>query len=257
MRLLQDGKDVGYMCIFEEIESKGGVDRVKIGIRSRSFPDANTIADGETWYIVNVDRRHEDWSNLIWVQDRKTNKGKQIVEIGSSDRRTTRQADTSGQIVLGDAKDPKQPPVRTFDTYELNVQTPAEPVKRSLPPFYMPQALGHLLPRLLPTREPKTYLFATYVSDRREVMMRYVDVGTEQETTIGRQRVRAVPVTDRLGLEGSATIHYIDPSTSRYLGSTNTDSKITILPTDAETLQQKWQNADLTRPKPAAGVERT
>jgi hypothetical protein len=55
-----------------------------------------------------------------------------------------------------------------------------------------------------------------------------------------------------LGLEGSATIHYIDPATNKYLGSVNNDSKITILPTDAETLQTKWANADLTRPKPAA-----
>jgi hypothetical protein len=252
MRLIQDGKDIGYMAIFEEMESAGGLDRVKIGIRSRSYPDDQTVVDGETWYIVNADRRHEDWSNLMWVQNRKTKQANQVIEIGSSDRRTTRQADTSGQIAVGDARDPKQPPVRVFDTYELNVQTSAEPVKRSLPPFYMPQALGHLLPRLLPTREPKTFLFATYVGDRREVMMRYVDVAAEQEVTIGGQRVRAVPITDRLGLEGSATIHYIDPATNKYLGSVNNDSKITILPTDAETLQKKWANADLTRPKPAA-----
>jgi hypothetical protein len=142
--------------------------------------------------------------------------------------------------------------VRTFDTYELSVQTPAEPVKRSLPPFYMPQALGHLLPRLLPTHEPKTYLFATYVGDRREVMMRYVDVGTEQETSIGGRRVRAVPITDRIGLEGSATIHYFDPQALKYLGSVNQDSKLAILPTDAQTLQKTWKGADLTPPKPAA-----
>ena len=252
MRLLQNGKDIGYMYIVEEIDSKGGSDRVKVGVRSRSYPDDTNQIDGETWFIVNTDRRHEDWSNLMWVQDRKTKQGNQIVEIGSSDRRTTRQADNSGQIQVGDARDPKQPPVRTFDTYELNVQTPAEPVKRSLPPFYMPQAIGHLLPRLLPIREPKTYLFATYASDRKEVMMRYVDVGTEQEADIGGQRVRAVPITDRLGLEGSPTIHYIDPATNKYLGSVNSESKIMILPTDAETLQQKWKNADLSRPKPAA-----
>jgi hypothetical protein len=265
MRLIQDGKDIGYMCIFEEVEAVrdenaadadaagkkdeagGGLDRVKVGIRSRTYPDAETVVDGETWYIVNADRRHEDWSNLMWIQNRKTKKANQVVEIGSSDRRTNRRVDN--QLAIGDAKDPKQPPVQAFDTYELSVKTDAaEQVKRTLPPFYMPQALGHLLPRLLPTREPKTFLFATYVGDRREVMMRYVDVGTEQEVTVGGQRVRAVPITDRIGLEGSPTIHYIDPATSKYLGSVNNDSKITILPTDAQTLQQKWANADLTRP---------
>ena len=82
--------------------------------------------------------------------------------------------------------------------------------------------------------------------------MRYVDVGNELEVPLGGQRVRAVPITDRLGLQGSATIHYIDPQTNKYLGSVNNDSQISILPTDAQTLQQKWKNADLTRPKPAA-----
>src|SRR5688500_18549312 len=87
-------------------------------------------------------------------------------------------------------------------------------------------------------------------------MMRYVDVGTEQEVALGGERVRAVPITDRLGLEGSPTIHYIEPATNRYLGSVNNDSKISILPTDAATLQKKWANADLTRPKPAAPAPR-
>ena len=116
MRLIQNGKDIGYMYIVEEIDSKGGADRVKVGIRSRTYPDDTNQVDAETWFIVNTDRRHEDWSNLVWVQDRKTKKGNQVVEIGSSDRRTTRQLVATPE--KGDAKDPKQPVVRTFDTYE-------------------------------------------------------------------------------------------------------------------------------------------
>ena len=103
-------------------------------------------------------------------------------------------------------------------------------------------------PRLLPLEAPTTYMFATFVSDRREVMMRYVDVGTEQEVDLAGSRVRAVPITDRIGLQGSATIHYMGPD-GKYLGSVNKDSKITILPTDAATLQRLWANkALLTRP---------
>lgn len=259
MRLIQNGKDIGYTYIVEEPDDQAGADGIKIGIRSRSYPDASTQVDGETWFIVTGDRRHENFSNLVWLQNRKTRQSEQITEIGSSDRRTRRQAEIgAGALAAADgAKDPK---VAIYDTYELNVKTiarsaTAEPLKRSLPPFYVPQAVGHLLPRLLPLREPKTFLFATYVGDRREVMMRYVDVGTEQEVELGGQRVRAVPITDRLGLEGSPTIHYVDPATRTYLGSVNQDSKITILPTDAETLKQKWTNADLSRPKPAAPGE--
>jgi len=46
-------------------------------------------------------------------------------------------------------------------------------------------------------------------------------------------------------------VHYVSLE-GKYLGSVNHDSKITILPTDAATLQKMWQNADLTRPRPAA-----
>ncbi len=253
-RLLRDGKDIGYTYIVEEPDqAAGGQEGIKIGIRSRSYPDSATQVDGETWYFVTGDRRHENWSNLVWIQNLPKKTSEQFTEIGSSDRHVERQADNSGQVALGDPSDPKQPPVVVAEPYVLNVQTVgqtgnAEPLKRNLPPFYLPQAVGHLLPRLLPLEAPKTYMFATFVSDRREVMMRYVDVGTEQEVDLAGSRVRAVPITDRIGLQGSATIHYMGPD-GKYLGSVNKDSKITILPTDAATLQRLWANkALLTRP---------
>jgi hypothetical protein len=125
----------------------------------------------------------------------------------------------------------------------------AAPIKQDLPPWYIPQAVGHLLPRLLPLREPKTYLFAVYVSEQQHVMHRYVDVGKEEEVELAGQKVRAVPISDRIKLEGTPTIHYLSPE-GKYLGSVNKDSKITILPTDAASLQKIWENhADLTRPR--------
>jgi hypothetical protein len=254
LRLQRDGKDIGYTYIVEEPDSQGAHEGFKVGIRSRSYPDAGTQVDGETWYFVSNDRKHETWSNLVWVQNLKTRKSEQFTEFGSSDRRLKRFVDNSGQVQRGDAKDPGQPPVVEVEPYTLHVQTVgqtgnAEPVDRQLAPWYLPQAMGHLLPRLVPRSQPKTYMFATYVSDRREVMTRYVDVGAEQEVELGGQRVRAVPVSDRIGIEGSATVHYVSPE-GRYLGSVNKDSKITILPADAATLQKLWANkADLSRPR--------
>ena len=62
--------------------------------------------------------------------------------------------------------------------------------------------------------------------------------------------MRAVPVTDRIGLEGAATVHYMSPQ-GRYLGSSNAESHITVLPSDSEAIQKIWaKNADLTRPAP-------
>jgi hypothetical protein len=256
MRLIREGKDIGYTYVVEEPDVAGKTEGIKVGIRSRSYPDADTQVDGETWFIVTSDRRHENWSNLVWIQNLKKKTADQVVEIGSSDRSTRRQADADAQLLNPDGK--KDPKVAIYDTYELNVQTIAkggndEPIKRSLPPFYLPQAIGHLLPRLLPIREPKTYLFATYVGDRREVMMRYVDVATEKEVDLAGQKLRAVPITDRLGIEGSPTIHYVDPASGKYLGSVNNESKLIVLPTDKEFLQKKWAGADLSRPRTPTG----
>ena len=254
LRLMKDGKDIGYTYIVEEPGTQGPNEGIKIGIRSRSYPERTVQVDGETWYFVSFDRKHETWRNLAWVQNLETQKSDQFTEVGTSDRRVQRALDKTGQFKPGDAKDEKQPPTVAVDTYAMEVQALGNarnvaPVKQDLPPWYLPQAVGHLLPRLLPLREPKTYLFAVYVSDQSHVMHRYVDVGVEQEVDLAGQRVRAVPISDRIGLKGTPTVHYLSPD-GKYLGSVNKESKITILPTDPSTLQKIWENrADLTRPR--------
>jgi hypothetical protein len=69
----------------------------------------------------------------------------------------------------------------------------------------------------------------------------------EQEVTLGGKQVMAIPVADRIGLEGAVTTHYVSAA-GQYLGSASPDSKIEILPSDAATLEQLWKNVDLTRP---------
>jgi hypothetical protein len=118
---------------------------------------------------------------------------------------------------------------------------------RDLPPFYLPQALLQLLPRLAERREPRTYLFATWVPDAGEVMYRYVDVGMEQDVTLAGKRVHGVPVKDHVGLEGSVTTHFVSPD-GEYLGSINADSGITTIATDATTLSRLWPTGNLSRP---------
>ena len=57
---------------------------------------------------------------------------------------------------------------------------------------------------------------------------------------------------DRIGWHGSITTHYLAPD-GRYLGSENKESRLLILPTDAQTLLSIWKNPNLTRP---GGIER-
>ena len=59
-------------------------------------------------------------------------------------------------------------------------------------------------------------------------------LGAEQMVDLGGKQVRAVPISDRIGLEGQPTIHYMSPE-GKYLGSVNKSARITILPTDAAT----------------------
>ncbi|HEX8524977.1 MAG TPA: hypothetical protein VF669_22190 [Tepidisphaeraceae bacterium] len=250
LRLLKDGKDMGYTYVIEEPDTQGAAQGIKIGMRSRTRPDDNTQADGETWYFMSFDRRHETWSNLAFVQDKKTGGKTNMSEIGSSDATVKRVFNP--KLPTGVIDDDKQPPVDEITTYDLTVTkagktTNTAPLKMRLPPFYLPQALGHILPRVVPLATPKTYMFYMYVSDQNKVMTRYVDVGQPQNVNIMGQAVQAIPITDRIGLEGSPVTHYMSPQ-GKYLATINPEQHTTIVPSDADTLQKIWANANLTRP---------
>ena len=107
-----------------------------------------------------------------------------------------------------------------------------------------------LLPRLLPVREPKRFMFATYVEEARAVMLRYIDVGAPQRVTLGGESMRAIPIKDRLGLEGSVTTHYVT-SDGAYVGSENADNGIVVLPSTEEALLKIWKDANFSRPADA------
>jgi hypothetical protein len=244
LRLMRDGKDIGYSYIVEEIAAdiprrgakprSTGLDGVLVGVRSRSRPDAKVQVDTESWLWMSMDRKQENWSNVFVVNQGQPDENYRS-EIGFSVRRAKPEVD------------------RLVDEWVLDVKYSSkrqalESVQRQLPPFYLPQALNHLLPRLLPIREPKSYLFATYIGDSREVMLRYIDVLAEADVTFNGQRRRAVVVQDRIGLRGSTTLHYYSAD-GTYLGSENKDAAIVILPTDAATLRRIWNDVELTRPQ--------
>lgn len=286
MRVIRDGRDVGYSYITEQTaagvprplkpeELKAGKsDRdlvqpgqgILVGIRARAMTNPLDLGgiekkrgpvqiDSATWFWVSPDRRLEDWSRITVVNDGTVDKdGKPVIrnstEFGNSQRRTHLVLDKDA--LPGAAGDPHQPAVRVADEQTLNVTTISgsgadEPFTSQPPPWYLPQAISHLLPRILPIDQPKKYLFATYVADARAVMLRYVEVGREQRVTFAGKEIRAVPITDRIGWHGPITTHYIAPD-GTYLGSENKDSRLLILPTNAQTLLSIWKNPDLSRP---------
>jgi hypothetical protein len=266
MRVLKDGKDVGYSYIVEDTEQRGVNPGVKVGIRSRmlSTPvkptDSTTQLDTETWYHVAFDRRTESWTSQAFFQE---SKGKElekflVSEFGTSTQREKAVRDNAG---FGEGIDPRNPGVKVVPTYTINVHRKGKaanppPIERDLPPYYIPQGTVHLLPRLMPIDRPAKYMFAAWVSNTNEVMHRYVDVVEPKEVTFNGKKLFVVPIVERVGFDGSPTTHYMSRS-GTYLGSesvsidnTGVRTVITVLPTDAATLQGLWKGgANLAPPE--------
>jgi len=277
-RIVRNGKDIGYLYTVEETaqgipghqraataaaRARGKAaaatlaseeNGILIGMRSRTLPDENVQVDSESWMFCTPDRRSEQWSTQTVVQDKKSKTSDHAMTFGASSKQSRRVLDKAAEDrgEQWDKDDPGQPPVLTLQDYQLSVThvsktETAQPIAQGLPKCYLPQALGHLLPRVLPLREAKQYMFATYVEEARAVMLRYVDVGSERRVTLAGEPMRAIPIGDRIGLEGSVTTHYVT-SGGKYLGSENADGGIVVLPTTEQALLKMWKDADFTRP---------
>lgn len=287
VRILRDGKDIGYSYVTEQTaagvprplradEVKAGKsdrdlvkpgDGVLIGVRARSIDPAANVdpdlkkngpvqVDSATWMFTAPDRKLEDWSRIIVADYHAVDKA------GKPIKSETEEFGSSNKATVGSLDENKpQSPIRVRERNKLDVITVSqsgqgEPVSREVPGWYVSQALAHLLPRLVPlhpqmdefgTLKRRSFLFAVYVPDTREVMHRYIDVKDEQDLTFDGRTIHAVPIEDRIGWRGSVTVHYMTTG-GVYLGSENKDTHLIMLPTDAKTLLSIWKNADLTRP---------
>lgn len=264
MRVLKDGKDVGYSYIVEDFDPKAVNPGIKIGIRSRMVTTGNkgkekpTQLDTETWYNVSFDRRTESWSSQAFFQEWD---GKEIDKFLVSEYGTSAQREKAVPEKPGfEGMDPSNPGIKLIQTYSLSVHRKSKnvtspPIDRDLPPYYIPQGTVHLLPRLLPIDRPAKYMFASWVSNTAEVMHRYVDVQEKKKITFNGKELFVVPIVERAGFDGAPTTHYMSMS-GAYLGSESVSvdnagvrTVITVLPTDAATLQGLWKGgANLAPP---------
>ncbi|HEX4124724.1 MAG TPA: hypothetical protein VHY37_08365 [Tepidisphaeraceae bacterium] len=229
-------------------------DDLLIGIRSRLFTDGMRsnktngpiIIDNESWLFSGIERNHEEWSRETLIDDRlkspdgKPDKPQFIEELGDSNKRLKEAL----VRVPPDAPIGTKPEMQTVTDYRLDVEevntgAALPPISRQLPPFYTPQAISHLMPRLLPLHEPQGYLFAEYVGDAREVMMRYMDVLPKQAVNIMGKSVIAIPIDDRVGLDGTVTTHYFSPA-GKYLGSETRDTDTWVIPSTSDAIEKIW-----------------
>ncbi len=257
---------------------------IRIGIRTRLIlPDITgkvttakvitgkvTTADTETWLWTRFDRSEEMFTNASLLNQTRVKAVDAVVvdepavdvakpetkpdtknqnwlqEIGRSNKSLKARVDRAGI-------DPRNPGVVALEQYNLEVtiesKEGASPnLKRELPPFYIPQAIVHLLPRLVPTNTPETFLVAGYVSNSRQVMLHYIDVLPGKVVVLGGKSQQVTPVRIRLGLEGATTMHFIS-SRGDWVGSEQEASKLIMIPATAAELTAIWKDADLSRPR--------
>jgi hypothetical protein len=301
MRIVRDGKDVGFVQVNERVASHSGRPGVEVIVRSRlqtlpnadagerekpvataAMPDPTAIvvpllpsqktgaqAQPSNLYTLSTfffsfDREdgyaasHEDWETLAQVDEERKD---QIDERGTSDLVVHRMLDrekleeelkvpTTGPSSHHD----ENPPVIERGDFELTVSQDlknrrAPSIDRRLTWFYLPQGMGQLLPRLLPLDEQKQYLFASFVSGEHEVMGRYVDVDPMTEVTLDGRQLLAIPISDRIGVDGIPTIHYMTPS-GQWLGSVSEEGKMQVLPTTEKALAEIWPGFVASAPPP-------
>lgn len=271
-RILKDGKDVGYVFTVEEAAADlprrgqinaappGQVPGLLVGTRSRVMQGDNQV-DVSKWAWMAADRQRETWSTTTWytpLNKPEVLEGQTALKL---DTAYATEIGNSVQKLRAIAVDGFQPAegaggnkgMVADKEWRLEVQTVTdidrpEPLVRSLPPFYLPQPLAHLLPRLLPLSRATGYMFAQWNPEVGEVMTRYIDVGSPASVLIGGQSVVAVPIEDHMGLEGDVTTHYYSQE-GRYLGSINRENGVTLLPTTPEMIRSIWGDAiELDRP---------
>jgi hypothetical protein len=264
-RILKNGKDVGYTFTEELSDRPDLVEITNPGVvafeRTAQVESNNAgivqQTGAEIFQYISYDRKFEQWTRTVLLH-LTTSKGLEetyATEFGNSIQERRRAF--GKDIGVPDPKDPHAPATREYEVHHLDVtvsgkEQNTQPVHKDLPPFYLPQAGWHFLPRLvvdkaLSNDSPRTYLFAVYVNDKRELMMLYVDVSTEQDVVFAGHQVHAVTVTERLGLEGSPIVHYVTPD-GKYLGSEDRKAHLVTVASSDHEVTTIWPTADFTLP---------
>ncbi|MCY2952056.1 MAG: hypothetical protein NTU53_08770 [Planctomycetota bacterium] len=250
-RMVRNGKDVGWSFVAEELGQRLGENGVYVAILTEGTSEPGGKVNVATEAFCQDSRRSEVWVSVS-VFDKGGQK-EQVSEIGQSDRRT------KPKLVGGggdDRKNGEPPAISVSQRYVLNVtqtsKVGATRMSRELSPHYLPQVFAHLLPRLLPLREAKGYLYLVWVSGERELIHRYIDVEKEKVVDFGGRQVSAVVVKDRLGLEGNPTFHYLTAK-GQYLGSETPATGVAMIATDQKTLSGMWPSAKIARPRVLEG----
>jgi len=279
-RVLGDGQDIGYEHIVENFEPNDRSPEesiLRIGVISHMANTPGRTWDTQTWMFSSVDRAHEHWKTAARCTDPRAQILDSYSQVGVSDEQTKayalQPAENPDGSLLPEGETAAQPagPLgqgnvdietrRSLEVTTTHGNMQLNPFRIDTPAFYIPQAFSFILPELLPPK-PKTYMFATFVastpqnssaSTPGDVMARYLEVLPAQHVTFHGQDFDAIPVTDKITLDGPITTTYLNDQ-GKFLGSTTTvpdgdkSTTIEVIPSDSETIGHIWNQPDLTAP---------
>ncbi len=238
-RVTRDGKDVGWMYVNEMMGDYLNSHGIIAASVSQGLPEEAMRVDIATEAFTAIPRLFgvEAWMTISRIQ--KSGHETEITEVGQSSRRST----------LGSAGNQ---PLREAEIHRLDVTQVAwsgsKAITRELPWYYLPQAVGTMIPRLVNPKEKARYLFASWVPAEREVILRYIDVEPVQEVTFNGKRMTVTVVRDRIGYEGEPVLHYISID-GEYLGNVNAGTGVAMIAADRATLARIWPKAAIDRPR--------
>jgi hypothetical protein len=260
LRIIRDDKDVGYVYATEKPFKANGMAAVRIAMRIHNQTPGGAT-DSQTIMISTVDyhHSHEQWQTLLRVPNLKNPAPDEYSEIGATDY----SANIPVPVAPGSGGGFKMTSKYTLTVTGSLPDTGPEHRDIDLPPFYLPQALQYLLPRIIQHSAGKggNYMFYSWVPSTHEVMALYCDVLPADRVRFNGQMVTAFQVKTHIGLQGPVTTDYIDNLTGKYLGAqsdrvdeNNKTTQEIVVPCDADTLTKIWTHPNLTDPGEDAGA---
>ena len=284
-RVIRGEEDVGFARVLEEPadrlptdvtagfspaeRSDGAADDpasaagVRVGVRLRMRTERGAI-DRRTWSFATRDLAESDFreSNALYADgDGEVGAAAAGIVVGQMrSRRVPRPVETEPVAGVQPEQLIEIDELRELNvTFTLDGAPRGKPLRRRLPPWYVPAAVDHLLPRLVAPFGEKTYMVAVYAPGRREVMNQYVDVSAPRRPTSqdradlpelavrddGDASPRVIVVTTRLGLNGPPTRHYVGADAHGWLGSVNEESGTRVIPATREEIEAIWRDTPM------------
>lgn len=276
LRYERDGRDVGWEFESEDIATQGNLTGVRIWKASHLVTGAETHQDQIFSAFASFDRKYSIWERRSALFDGK--RYSHFDEVGTADHTTELRAvapesslesnDATSEVLTpdqgtapGTTQAPRRPGPRVIPVtrFVLNVSlrhgsSTDKPLNWELPPEYLSECMNELLPRMVAGNDARGLMFLSYVSQQQSLMLRYIDVMGMQKVSIDHTPQEAYVIAERIGLTGQPVMHYVSLN-GQYLGSMSkqklsdgSESVFWTLPTDAESIRQRWPDAQLSLP---------